>query len=156
MFSFTLVAAALVAYAHTNPIEASALDVTTAASFPRHDLTSPLGPRPTSAQNGTLPAASFQGPSTEVADAIFPAVLLLCSSFNCANCLSYNLQTTTVDTCLATSAFSSVSISQPSNQGLPFAVYVGPSGCTNFAKIPVVNTCFNLVGGSFSNFLVLN
>ncbi|KAH9945202.1 uncharacterized protein BXZ73DRAFT_96192 [Epithele typhae] len=161
MFSFTLVAAALVAYAHANPIDASASDasaseLTAAASFPRLDFTSSLAPLPTSAENGTLPSDSFQGPSTDLGEPIFPPTLLVCLSLNCANCVLYDLLATPVNICLRTIPFVSVGIAQPSNEGLPFGVFVGPSGCHSFVKIPAVNTCLNVIsGGPFSDFALV-
>ncbi|KAH9945174.1 uncharacterized protein BXZ73DRAFT_96162 [Epithele typhae] len=162
MFSFTLVAAALVAYAHANPIEASASDASAsdlaaAASFPKLDFTSSLAPLPTSAENGTLPSDSFQGPSTDLGEAIFPATLLICPSLNCANCLSYDLLTTPMNTCFRTTPFVSMAIVQPSNEGLPFGVFVGPPGCHDFLKIPAVNICVNVIsGGPFNDFALVS
>ncbi|RPD53656.1 hypothetical protein L227DRAFT_481056, partial [Lentinus tigrinus ALCF2SS1-6] len=122
-----------------------------AAKFPVHEL----GSASVAAHsNSTLASAS--GVHSDAADAIFPATLLLCPSFNCASCFSFDLSTLPIDQCLIdlSSSFESVAISQPSNEGLPFAVLVGPPGCASFAQIPLVNECFNVNGGPFTDFAI--
>ncbi|KAH9935180.1 uncharacterized protein BXZ73DRAFT_100567 [Epithele typhae] len=165
MFSIVLITVALVAAACANPLPASevsvhplasASGVTTAASFPLHDLASSLGPVPASAAVGTTPAPFFaKSPSADAVEATFPATLLLCPGTNCASCSGFDLSRIPVNVCFATSAFRSVAISQPSNSGLPFGVVVGPSGCSSFAQIPTVNQCFNVNGGPFSDFALI-
>ncbi|KAH9926270.1 uncharacterized protein BXZ73DRAFT_90946 [Epithele typhae] len=165
MFSIALITVALVAAACANPLPASeasvhplasASGVTTAASFPLHDLASSLGPLPASALVGTTPAPFFaKSPTADAAEATFPATLLLCPGVNCASCFGFDLSTLPVDVCLTTSSFNSVAISQPSNEGLPFGVLVGPPGCASFAQIPTVNQCFNVNGGPFVDFAII-
>ncbi|KAI0684479.1 hypothetical protein C8T65DRAFT_821218 [Cerioporus squamosus] len=84
------------------------------------------------------------GAHADSADAIYPAAIFFCTSYNCASCAGYDLSVQPHEVCL-TPGFNFVSmfISQPSNEGLPFAIYTGPSGCGAFAQVPVVNTCYN-------------
>ncbi|KAI0657962.1 hypothetical protein C8Q70DRAFT_251629 [Cubamyces menziesii] len=82
---------------------------------------------------------------TNTAQDFFPATLLLCPTDNCISCFPLDLSTFPVSTCLAELfTFQSVAINQPSDEGLPFGVFVGGGGCTEFTQIPVVNTCYNL------------
>ena len=93
----------------------------------------------------------------DITAADFPADLLLCESVNCANCFEFDLSVLPHQTCLtANFDFVSVAISQPSNSGLDFGVFVGPPGCASFGQIPVVNECFNVNGGPFSDFALVD
>lgn len=160
---FAIAATALVAFiqiAHGTPlapvsaaVKPDVAGVTTAALFPVHEL-SPAGARIPDTV-GTSPASAFQALHSDVAQQTFPATLLLCPSANCASCFGFDLSTLPVNVCLTTSAFSSVAISQPSNEGLPFGVLVGPPGCLSFAQIPIVNQCFNVNGGPFTDFALV-
>ena len=96
----------------------------------------------------------------EQAAASSSATLLLCEQRACGSCLAFDLLSAPHDVCLAPSVprdfrFSSVAISQPSNEGLPFGVLVGPPGCASFAQIPTVNECFNVNGGPFTDFALI-
>ena len=88
------------------------------------------------------------------ADAVFPATLQLCSGTGCSGCFNFDLSVLQRNVCLidGSSLINSVKIVQPSNEGLPFGVYVGPSGCSAFTQIPAVNTCYNAVNGPFTDF----
>ncbi|RPD64089.1 hypothetical protein L226DRAFT_533400 [Lentinus tigrinus ALCF2SS1-7] len=157
---FAIAAVALVALsqlAQATPLSPVAVSVKPAgeavnfaAKFPVHDLGS-IAAQP----NVTL--ASSSGVHTDVADATFPATLLLCPSVSCLSCFSFDLSTIPQNECLidTSSTFSSVAISQPSNEGLPFEVLVGPTGCLSFAQIPAVNECFNVNNGPFTDFAIL-
>ncbi|OJT08608.1 hypothetical protein TRAPUB_535 [Trametes pubescens] len=142
-----------VALAHVvsaTPIVATeATGVTTlAASFPISELRLESG-----VHSNTTLAGHVQG---LVARQEFPANLLLCPTLNCASCLSFTTQAQAENTCFnAGFVFDSAAISQPSNQGLPFAVLVGTPGCAALAQIPTVNECFNLNGGPFTTFAFL-
>lgn len=86
--------------------------------------------------------------SVDAVAADFPATLLLCQATNCGGCIAFDLSTLPRGTCITTSfGFVSIAISQPSNSGLDFGVFVG---CI-LAELTVVNTCFNLntVASSF-------
>ena len=76
--------------------------------------------------------------------AIYPATLFLCRTSGCGSCTGYDLSIQPHNTCLGPGFnFVSAYINQPSNQGLPYAVYTGPVGCGSFAQLPLVNTCYN-------------
>ncbi|KAI0351893.1 hypothetical protein OH77DRAFT_1410337 [Trametes cingulata] len=87
----------------------------------------------------------------------FPATLLICAVANCAsNCQALNLALFTEGLCFPTSVdFTSVGISQPSNQGLPFVVGVGVNPCQTLLELPAVNECFNINGAVLNAFEVL-
>ena len=149
---FAIATAALVAFvqvahgARINVIGAAAkpdaASVTTAASFPIHELAAAGAPTTHTAL--TSPAVAFPGLHSDAAQQTFPATLLLCPSANCASCFGFDLSTLPVNVCLTTSAFSSVAISQPSNVGIGFVVGVGQGDCANFVDISLVNTCFDI------------
>ncbi len=81
---------------------------------------------------------------TDAAEAIYPATIFFCSSFNCSGCAGFDLSIQPHQMCLSPGFnFVSMFISQPSNEGLPFAIYMGPVGLAAFAQVPVVNTCYN-------------
>ncbi|RPD58770.1 hypothetical protein L227DRAFT_176559 [Lentinus tigrinus ALCF2SS1-6] len=92
------------------------------------------------------------GVHVDAASATYPATLFLCRSSSCGSCTGYDLSIQRHNTCLTGGFnFYSMYISQPSNSGLPYAVYTGPSGCGSFAQVPAVNTCYrtNYVGWDF-------
>ena len=93
------------------------------------------------------------GLHADAASATYPATLFLCRTSSCGSCTGYDLSIQRHNTCLTGGfTFYSTYISQPSNSGLPFAVYTGPSGCSSFAQVPVVNTCYrtsNYAGNDF-------
>ena len=157
----TIALVAFIQVAHGNPLspiaasaKPDAAAVTTAASFPVHELAAAGTGIPNTLR--TSPAVAFPGLHSDAAQQTFPATLLLCPTASCASCFSFDLSTLPVNQCLSTSPFTSVAISQPSNEGLPFAVLVGPAGCLSFAQIPTVNTCFNVNGGPFSDFALVD
>lgn len=112
---------------------------TIAASFPISTLRG-FGIR----SNVTLPRKDI--PAIIRARQDSPATLLLCPSANCVSCSVVDLdQSESKAMCYGTGQeLSSVAISQPSNEGLSFAIAVGTPTCTHFEQIPVVNTCFNV------------
>ena len=77
---------------------------------------------------------------------------------NCASCVDFNLAIFGLpQPCLSDiNGFNSVGISQPSAEGLPFAVLVGPPGCESFAQFPTVNECFNVNGGPWDQWALEN
>lgn len=122
---------------------------TLAASFPVSELSIESSVH----SNTTLAGRALHGLAARQE---FPANLLLCPTLNCASCLSFTTQAQAENTCFnAGFVFDSAAISQPSNQGLPFAVLVGTPGCAALAQIPTVNECFNLNGGPFTTFAFL-
>ncbi|KAI0372682.1 hypothetical protein BV20DRAFT_963737 [Pilatotrama ljubarskyi] len=83
----------------------------------------------------------------------FPATLLLCTLQNCASgCRQVDIASVTQNECELVSVFFSAAIVQPSNEGLPFGVDVGPNPCLSLSQIPTVNECFNLHGALFNAF----
>ncbi|KAI0774797.1 hypothetical protein BD413DRAFT_472701 [Trametes elegans] len=102
--------------------------------------------------NTTVPS-THGFPNALLARQEFPASLLLCPNSNCASCSVFNLASFVHNQCLSVGfQFFSAAISQPSNQGLPFAVDVFNFGCTNGVQLPAVNTCFNVNGVVFQDF----
>ncbi len=84
------------------------------------------------------------GPHADSSLAVYPATIFLCKESGCGSCTGYDLGIQPHQTCLVPGFnFMSVTINQPSNQGLPFGVYTGPIGCSTFAQVPQVNTCYN-------------
>ena len=148
----------------TKPTE---LDVTLAQGFPIrtldiirdaitgnvHDGT--IGARDTTGtHDGTTGA--YDGTILDRAAAANPAILLLCPTTNCATCSGFNLSTFPTNECFLTNVQAvSVGISQPGGGGLPFTVAVGTAQCATLAAIPAVNECFNINGGPFTNFALL-
>ena len=85
-----------------------------------------------------------EGLHASSADAIYPATIFVCRALGCGSCTGYDLSIQPHNTCLGPGFnFVSAYINQPSNQGLPYAVYTGPVGCGSFAQLPLVNTCYN-------------
>ncbi|KAH9846152.1 hypothetical protein C2E23DRAFT_604718 [Lenzites betulinus] len=104
--------------------------------------------------NTTLPHGGIQA---NVAQQTFPASLLLCPDNACTLCEVFDLESQTENTCITKQlAINSVKINQPSNEGLPFAVLVGPPGCQSFAQIPTVNQCFPISGGPFATYALVS
>ena len=106
------------------------------------------------ARGGTnASTAARAAPAALAARQEFPAHLLLCTAANCetGTCGAVggiDLSEFPTDVCFpAAPSFNSVAVVQPSGEGLPFAVLVGPPGCEEFADIPVVNECFNIEDG---------
>ena len=114
----------------------------------------------------TLDVSAARAPSTSLTNAKasraiikrqeFPADLLVCAESNCGLCEEFSLSGLAEDECFFVD-FSgiSVAISQPSGQGLPFAVEIGEAGCPSLTQVPTVNECFNLNGFSFDSFALL-
>lgn len=122
---------------------------TLAASFPVSELTAESGVH----SNTTLAGRALHGLAARQE---FPANLLLCPASNCASCLSFTTQGQAENICFNPGfVFNSAAISQPSNQGLPFAVLVGTPGCASLVQLPAVNECFNLNGATFDTFAFL-
>ncbi|KAI0372685.1 hypothetical protein BV20DRAFT_39257 [Pilatotrama ljubarskyi] len=146
LFTFAIAALALLGQA----VDASVLATeatNVAASFPVVDITSAKAH-----PNITL---GHGGIHADAAQAEFPATLLLCPTTSCISCFGFDLSATPTNLCLAAGfSYSSVAINQPSNEGLPFGVFIGPPGCASFLQIPAVNTCYNINGGTFSDYAV--
>ncbi|OJT08610.1 hypothetical protein TRAPUB_537 [Trametes pubescens] len=146
MFTTAIITFALALLAHA--VHASpAVPVKTniGAKFPVHDL-SAGGARP----NTTL---STSGLHAAVVPADFPANLLLCNTVSCISCIQLDMSTLPHNECLNSGIEAlSVAISQPSNSGLDFGVFVAPDGCASFTQIPAVNTCYNVNGETVSGF----
>ncbi|RPD58775.1 hypothetical protein L226DRAFT_576905 [Lentinus tigrinus ALCF2SS1-7] len=146
LFSLTTLALALLGTVQATPVAPATsitplVDLVSAdEKIPVLDLTKDSVSAHPNATLGTMPG------KTGGADQIYPASLFFCRSTGCGSCTGYDLSIQPHDVCL-TPGFNFVSmfISQPSNEGLPFAIYTGPSGCASFAQVPVVNTCYNAV-----------
>ncbi|KAI8974581.1 hypothetical protein BD414DRAFT_498117 [Trametes punicea] len=124
-----------------------------AASFPVADLDSIVAK-----MNTTLPAATHGGIHADAPQGIYPATLFLCPTTSCISCFPLDMSILPPNTCLAEqlSNIASATISQPSNQGLPYGVYVGGSDCSVFQQIPLVNTCFNINMGIIATDIAIN
>ncbi|KAI0651339.1 hypothetical protein C8Q79DRAFT_922127 [Trametes meyenii] len=82
-------------------------------------------------------------------------VLNLCTSSNCmsTSCTGFDAAALVSGFCVARgSDFFSVSITQTSGAGLPFAVVVGTTNCAEVVQILSVNRCFNLEEAIFNSF----
>ncbi|KAI0816982.1 hypothetical protein BC628DRAFT_1413903 [Trametes gibbosa] len=107
------------------------------ATFPVHDI-SVGGAHP----NTTLSTGRVHA---DITPSDFPASFLFCTTPNCISCFAVDMSTIPHNECLlAGLAYESVAISQPSNTGLDFGCFIGPSGCASFLQIPAVNTCYNI------------
>ncbi|KAI0351932.1 hypothetical protein OH77DRAFT_1429258 [Trametes cingulata] len=108
--------------------------------------------------NATLSAAGHSKIHADLfgeAPTDFPATLLLCPTDLCISCFAIDLSTLPVSMCLAESFnIKSVAISQPSDAGLSFGVFVGEPGCENFIQIPSVNGCFGDFGATISDIAI--
>ncbi|KAI8996337.1 hypothetical protein BD414DRAFT_477607 [Trametes punicea] len=144
--TFAAVALALLGQAvYASPLTAETTDV--AAAFPVVDLSSVQAhPNITLSQGGIHIDAAQQE---------FPATLLFCPTVSCISCFGIDLSSVPTNECLASGVnFASVSINQPSNEGLPFGVFVGPPGCESFVQLPAVNTCYNVNPAPFTDYAV--
>ncbi|KAI0351931.1 hypothetical protein OH77DRAFT_844212 [Trametes cingulata] len=146
LFSFAIAAIAFFGQAvYASPLSAETTSV--AASFPVLDITSAKAH-----PNITL---GHGGIHADAAQAEFPATLLLCPTASCISCFGFDLSVVPTNECLAAGlSYVSVAINQPSNEGLPFGVFIGPPGCASFLQIPAVNTCYNINGATFSDYAV--
>ncbi|KAI8996340.1 hypothetical protein BD414DRAFT_197579 [Trametes punicea] len=149
-YSFAALALALLGQAvHASPLTRKTT-TTIAGSFPVVDL---QANHVTPHSNST---SSRGGLSSDAALQEFPADLLLCSALNCAGCEVFNLAAIPFDTCEIEFFYESVAISQPSGEGLPFAVFLTPPNlCATGTQIPEVNTCFNVEGDDFDDFILI-
>lgn len=149
--TLTTLAFGLIGAAHANPASASSYDlgvpvannVNLPDNLPVVELHSDPGAIPA---NRTLRLSSdpLEGVS---ALQVFPATLFLCQSFGCGNCITFDLSVIPLGVCLnADFNIFSGGIVQPSGEGLPFGVFVGPPGCRSFEQITFVNACFNFDG----------
>ena len=150
---FAAVASALAAFAQgvrctplSNAVAASFADSAPPVTVRELSATSSIGHR-----SFTPPSASFERLDSDADNGTFPATLLLCLGPNCEDCSPFDLKTFPVSECIGTLPFGSVTINQTSNEGLPLGVLVGLRGCKLFAQVPVVNECFNITGGGFSD-----
>ncbi|CDO68195.1 hypothetical protein BN946_scf184938.g47 [Trametes cinnabarina] len=145
---FTIFAVAAVAFGQAvfaSPLTPETTDI--AAKFPVFDLDKVQAhPNITLTQGGI---------HIDAAQAEFPATLLLCTTTSCISCFGFDLSTLPTNECIASGInFQSAAISQPSNEGLPFGVFVGPGGCASFAQLPAVNTCYNVNPAPFSDYAI--
>ncbi|CDO70132.1 hypothetical protein BN946_scf184783.g16 [Trametes cinnabarina] len=114
-------------------------------TFPIVDLQSAKG-----APNVTLPRDGVQ-PDTTQAD--FPAILYLCAADRCVDCWGLDLATMPERECFnAGFSFVTAIISQPSNTGLSFEVFVAPPGCTPPGQLAQVNVCYFTYPTPFDSF----
>ena len=145
-FAFAFAAIALALFGQTAfaaPPSTEATDI--ASKFPVFDFGS-IQAHP----NVTLAPGGIH---VDAAQQTFPATLLLCPTTSCISCFGFDLSAIPANNCLTAGFnFASFSINQPSNEGLPFGVFVGPPGCTSFFQIPEVNECFNVVNGTFADY----
>ncbi|KAM5544310.1 hypothetical protein V8D89_001970 [Ganoderma adspersum] len=150
----------------TSPTKPTKLDVTIAAGFPIRTLdiirngTTGTHDGTTGTHDGTIRVRGTTGTHDGTIHgrtaAANPATLLLCPNTNCASCSGFALSSFPLDECFLTNVEAlSVAISQPAGGGLPFAVTVGTPECATLAQIPTVNECFNVNGGPFTNFALL-
>ncbi|KAL7280910.1 hypothetical protein ACG7TL_005854 [Trametes sanguinea] len=137
--------------AHSSSVPLGAL-TNAAASLPVVDLGS------IAAKANTTLSATHEGIHTDLAQAIYPATLLLCPLGSCISCFPLDMSIIPPNTCLAEqiSNIASVSIIQPSNAGLPYGVFVGGGDCSIFEAIPTVNTCFNINMGMTATDIAIN
>ncbi|CDO75987.1 hypothetical protein BN946_scf184548.g4 [Trametes cinnabarina] len=140
---FALAAALLCQTALATPLTSKATD--SGAEFPVVDI-SGVQARP-------LVPLSQGGIHVDTTQAEFPATLLLCSTPSCISCIGIDLSSLPMNECLTPDiTFQTAVIRQPSAQGLPFTVFVGPPGCASFVPLSTVNTCYNLNSTAFSDF----
>lgn len=148
---FTTVITALAVALFTQATQAKPLGALTdiGAKFPVLDL--PLGS--TSVPNATL-ARGGGAPHPDIVPSDFPAFLLLCSTVSCISCFQLDMSVIPHNSCINPGVpIVSMAISQPTNVGLDFGVFLGPAGCLSFAQLPTVNTCFNAaMGGPFADY----
>ncbi|KAI0793657.1 hypothetical protein C8Q74DRAFT_1215204 [Fomes fomentarius] len=123
---------------------------------------SPLAAADTTSIAGSLPVSDIvlvpvPVNFTSVANNVHPdgtvlSTLLTCAGTGCTgNCLNIPLPSM-FETCLGVPAFSSVAVVQQFNEVPTYGIFVGPPGCASFAQIPVINTCFNVNNGPFTDF----
>ncbi|OJT08603.1 hypothetical protein TRAPUB_530 [Trametes pubescens] len=111
---------------------------------------------PPSAASVSLPLSSLRNNTTLRADAIDP-ILLLCSGTNCQACNVFDMVDLLTDTCFpAGLTFVSAAYVVTNQLGLSFTPSVGTSGCASILELPTPNTCFNINGGTFNTFALLN
>ncbi|KAI0351928.1 hypothetical protein OH77DRAFT_844289 [Trametes cingulata] len=132
----------------TSPLFVKASSESVAASFPISELhTYYAGPR----FDTTAPQSSFR-PAVKRQE--FPASLRLCHTVDCGICFTQDLSQVIRagaegDCFTGNFEILSVAIDQPSNEGLPFVVGVGPASCAEpLVDIATVNECFNLNFGT--------
>ncbi|KAI0699610.1 hypothetical protein C8T65DRAFT_298927 [Cerioporus squamosus] len=146
LFTFTTLALALIGTVEATPVAASGTAVTPFVDGVNAAASVPVLPGlalGSVATHGNVTVGK-DGVHSDSVNAVYPASIFLCRSTNCGSCTGYDLSIQPHSTCLTGGFnFVSVFINQPSNQGLPFAVYTGPAGCASFAQVPVVNTCYN-------------
>ncbi|KAL1943022.1 hypothetical protein VTO73DRAFT_4693 [Trametes versicolor] len=121
-----------------------------AASLPIVELGSPRA-APTFLQQGSL-----RHNTTLHADALDP-ILLLCPGTNCQTCTVVDMSGQLTDTCfLAGFTFVSAAYVVTNQVPLPFTPGVGTSQCASLLSLPTANTCFNIGGGPFNTFALLD
>ncbi|KAI0746448.1 hypothetical protein C8Q80DRAFT_1271346 [Daedaleopsis nitida] len=86
-------------------------------------------------------------------DATVISSLFACNTLNCASCSTIPLPQM-FQTCLPMESSVSVAVVQQLGEALPYGVFVGPAGCTSFAQLPEINTCFNVNNGPFTDYFL--
>ncbi|KAI0684480.1 hypothetical protein C8T65DRAFT_205715 [Cerioporus squamosus] len=143
VLTFLCIALTLVGAAKAIPATIPTSDLTLgppdiAESVPVVDIESLIAHR-----NVTLPEDGARG---DTVDQIYPATLFLCGRGCSLDCTGYDLSTLPHNLCLDPGCqFGSAIINQPSNEGLPFGVFLGQGGCASSNQIPEVNTCYSLI-----------
>ncbi|OBZ69961.1 hypothetical protein A0H81_10182 [Grifola frondosa] len=128
-----------------NPLHARSVELAEVSSAPSQVANATILDTSVSAISGSgSVTAALAGLHTDAAQQEFPAYLYVCSGLNCGtSCFAYDLSDLYTVTCYATAIlYLSVEVVQPSNDGLPFGVYVG-TNCYG-VLIPYVNTCYNI------------
>lgn len=112
-----------------------------------------LGPPNTASTS--LQHGSLRHNTTLQADALDP-VLLLCAGTNCQACNVFDMAGQLTDTCFAAgNTFVSAAYVVTNQQGLPFTPSVGTPGCASILELPTPNTCFNINGGTFNTWALI-
>ncbi|RPD58773.1 hypothetical protein L227DRAFT_601766 [Lentinus tigrinus ALCF2SS1-6] len=152
LFALTTLALALVGTVHANPVARSTLTASVDSVSASKDIPVVSLDLGSVSPHGNVTVGTA-GVHTSSADAIYPATIFVCRALGCGSCTGYDLSIQPHNTCLGPGFnFVSAYINQPSNQGLPYGVYTGPTGCGSFAQIPQVNTCYdasNYIGADF-------
>ncbi|CDO70131.1 hypothetical protein BN946_scf184783.g15 [Trametes cinnabarina] len=131
----TLIAVLYVGATRAGPLSSNKVGVVVPGTFPIVDLTSVKGtPNVTLSGKDAKPDVVQQDP---------PATLFLCRDRNCVDCEGIDLATVPERQCLTLDLlYNSAIISEPSNSGLSFEVYIAPPGCNPLYQLPAVNICY--------------
>ncbi|KAJ3003227.1 hypothetical protein NUW54_g5411 [Trametes sanguinea] len=96
---------------------------------------------------------SLDGLQPDAGQQTFPAEIYFCQDDRCQSCFPpFELSTIPPHSCFnAPFPFWTVIVKQPSNEGLPFQVRVGPD-CDELYALPAVNICFQVFPPLFNVF----